>query len=248
MNWLLTKIISSFLLPPLCFLLPGIAGLALSVRHPRLGRRLIVLMMALLWIFSLPFTGDSLLRQLETGNLLSLVARPNAQAIVVLGGGTYFGAPELGGSSVSEASLERLRYAARLYRQSALPLLVTGGDPEKTGTSEAELMKNTLQQDFNVPVRWIEAKSDNTIENARYSRQMLGPSIKRIVLVTQGWHMPRARRLFERTGLSVIPAGTGFHCRRPLSLIDFIPSAHGLEDSSIFLHEAIGLIRDRLQN
>jgi D-3-phosphoglycerate dehydrogenase len=44
-------------------------------------------------------------------------------------------------------------------------------------------MQETLEQDFGVPVAWVEAASRDTAENARFARQLL--SAQRIVLVTQ---------------------------------------------------------------
>lgn len=246
MSWLTTNIISRFLLPPLSFLLLGIAGVMLANKRPRLGRGLIVLMLALLWIFSLPVTANFLLGKLEENSLLQPDKTADAQAMVVLAGGSYCDAPEYGGMTANHFSLERIRYAAILHRQTQLPLLVTGGDPEKHGLSEAELMKKALEQEFNIPVRWIETKSANTIQNASYSRKVIGNDIRTILLVTHSWHIPRARRLFERAGFEVIAAGTGFHSLDHLTTIDFLPSAKALLNSSLFFHETIGMLRDTL--
>ena len=243
MNWLNTQLVSAFLLPPLCFLLFGLAGLFLWRRRPVAARRLVAFSMGLLWAFSMPLTGDTLLGLLESRALLADAARPGAQAIVVLGGGTNFDAPEFGGDTVNSATLERLRYAAALQRSSGLPLLVTGGDPRGRGVAEATLMAQVLKDEFGVPVRWVEAASDNTIQNAAYSRKLLADAgISTILLVTQGWHMPRGKMLFERAGLDVRPAGTGFQGRHRLTVLDFLPSSEGLRDSRIFFHEAIGLM------
>lgn len=247
MNWLMTKFISAFLLPPLNFLLLGIVGLAVSGKRPALGRSLVVLMMALLWIFSMPLTGSSLLRFLESQAAIARSGWFGAQAIVVLGGGANFDAPEFGGDTVGMATLERLRYAAVLQRQTGLPLLVAGGDPDGKGVAEAALMARVLEHEFNVPVRWLETASYNTRQNAVYSRKILqGSGVKSILLVTQGWHMPRAKLLFEHAGFEVRPAGTGFQGAARLTILDFLPNAKGLDGSRIFFHEAVGLLWAKL--
>ena len=51
----------------------------------------------------------------------------------MLGGGVDYGAPEYGGNTVVSSTLVRLRYAARLYRATGKPVLVSGGDPRETG-------------------------------------------------------------------------------------------------------------------
>jgi len=247
MSWLITNFIAAFLLPPLNFLLLGAAGMALLRRRPRLGKQLIGAMLVLLWIFSLPVVGNRLLALLEQGAHTPVEQMHGAQAIVVLGGGTYLDAPEYGGDTVGGAALERLRLAATLYRRTGLPLLMAAGNPDGGKLPEAVLMKKTLEEEFAVPVRWLEAASDNTRQSAVNSRELLAPSgVHTIVLVTHGWHMPRARRIFERAGFRVVPAGTAFHTEGKLSVLSFLPHLGGLSDSSIFMHEAIGLLWYRL--
>ncbi|WP_164558180.1 YdcF family protein, partial [Pseudomonas viridiflava] len=90
--------------------------------------------------------------------------------------------------------LERLRLAARLSKASGLPVLTTGGLHYDEPPSEAAIMAQSLQDDFGVAVRWQEGLSRTTWENARLTAGILQPQgIKRVVLVTQAWHMPRAR-------------------------------------------------------
>ena len=60
------------------------------------------------------------------------------------------------GSGASPAeSLERVRYAARLHRDTGLPLLVTGGRLFGETGDEATLMKQALTEDFTVPVAFF---------------------------------------------------------------------------------------------
>ncbi len=242
MNWLTIKFISAFLLPPLNFLMLGLAGLALWKVRPRWSRALLALMVALMWIFAMPVTGNALDMLLERDSAHAVKLPTEAQAIVVLGGGVVFGSPEYENGAVDKDTLERLRYAARLQRQLQLPILVTGGDVEARGTSEGELMRDALVQDFQVPARWVEDKSHDTIQNAAYSKRILDAAgVKTILLVTHGWHMARSRRLFEAAGFKVITAGTGFHNLDRLHIVDFLPSADGLKDSRVFFHEMIGV-------
>ena len=246
MNWFATNFISAFLLPPLNLLVLSVVGTLLLGRRPRLGRGLIALSLTLLYALSTPVCADRLLGLLERHAGPAKLGQ-NAGAIVVLGGGTYSNAPEYGGDTVSILALERLRYGARLYRETGKPLLVTGGSPEG-GAAEGALMKNTLEQDFRVPVRWTETASLNTRENAIFSARMLKQSgINTIYLVTQAWHMPRARREFERAGLRVIPAGTGFTTHKELGTMDFLPRAKDLLKSYYAIHEGIGWVWYSLQ-
>ena len=241
MNWFAVNFVSTFLLPPLNLLLLGFAGIILLNRRPRLGKGLIIAAFALLYLLSTPLIADKLLGAFETsppffGN------DQNAGAIVILGGGTYFNAPEYGGDTVKRLTLERLRYGARLYRRTGVPILVTGGSPAG-GTPEGLLMRDALEKDFNVPVHWVEDGSDNTYENAVFSFRILQQSgIKTIYLVSHAWHMPRAIAAFERAGFRVIPAPTGYTTNHSTSWLDFLPRASSLLKSYYATHEAIGLL------
>lgn len=242
MSWYAVQLISALVLPPLDLLVLGAAGLLLLRKRPRLGQTLIAAALALLYLLSTAIAADGLLGALETRHALPAMPRDQAGAIVVLGAGTYFDAPEYGGDTVNALALERLRYAAHLYRATGKPVLTTGGNPAG-GTPEGLLMKRVLQQDFGVPVRWTEDASENTYQNARFSYRILKRAgITRIYLVTHAWHMPRAVMAFEKAGFSVVPAPTGFTTRRRTTLLDFVPQAKNFLKSYYALHEAVGLL------
>jgi uncharacterized SAM-binding protein YcdF (DUF218 family) len=247
MTWILTNAVALLLIPPGCLLLlAGIGGLV-ALRRPRLGKSLVWLALIALYLLSTQYVSERLMQTLEPvpGHPLT---DTRAQAIVVLGGGTYFAAPEYGTDTIRPEVLARLRYAAHLYRATKKPVLVTGGTPEGNATAEAVLMKTVLDQDFQVPVTWVETKSDNTQENARFSFQLLSAAgIHRIWLVTHAWHMPRAKLSFENAGFSVVPAPTEFVTSYKLTALSFLPDAGALRDSSRFFHEIIGIAWYRLK-
>ena len=76
-------------------------------------------------------------------------------------------------------------------------------------------------------------------------RQLL-PGHARILLVTSGFHMRRAQRLFERQGLQVLPFPVDFQARgrwaEPLwrDPTQYLSSARALDDSSRVLRELLG--------
>ncbi len=247
MSWFITAIISLLLLPPTVLILSGGVGMLLLNRRPRLARGLIVVALAGLTALSMPIVANSLIARFEQFPPINLRHPQHADAIVILGAGTYFNAPEYGSDTVNDYALTRLRYGARLYRATHLPIAVSGGSPDG-GVAEAVLMQGALMQDFGVPVRWVESRSDNTHENAVNSRALLPRTVHRIYLVTQAWHLPRAVYAFRRAGFSVIPAGTGYSLTRAPRLLDFVPQPQALVKSFFAFHEAIGLIWYRLNN
>ena len=246
MSWTATNLVSAFLLPPLNLILLGALGVLLLKHHPRLGRFLLASTLVLLYLISTPFISETLLQKLETESVIDSTDT-GAGAIVVLGGGTYFNAVEYGGDTVNRYSLERIRYAARLYQLTGKPILVTGGAPLGNISSEAEQMKAVLENEFRVPVNWVESASNNTHENAYKSYEILKKDgIKHIMLVTHAWHMPRAMREFERAGFQVTPAPTAFTTRYRTDGLAYLPTASALQQSRIFIHEIIGMLWYRL--
>jgi uncharacterized SAM-binding protein YcdF (DUF218 family) len=245
-GWLLTNFIAAFLLPPLNLTLLGLVGMALLKRRQVLGRILIGISLLGLWLLSTPMFAAGLLDRLKPPP--HQPHRGEAQAIVILGGGSYRNTLEYGGDAVGRLTLERLRYGATLARRTGLPVLVTGGAPDG-GQPEARLMRAVLETEFGVPVRWVEDGSDNTRENAVRSAVLLKRAgLTRIYLVSHAWHLSRAVSEFERAGLKVIPAGLGYARAAELSPMDFVPNAKALLDSYYAMHEGIGLVWYRMRN
>lgn len=240
------KLLSALVLPPAGPVLLGIFGLWLARRHPRGGRAVTLLALLVLLALSLPPVAQALMRGLEQSAPIAAADLARAQAIVVLGGGKYAGAPEYGGDTVSAATLERLRYGAFLQKRSGLPLLVTGGAPFG-GRAEGEAMKEAIERDFGATVKWAEVASRDTAENAVFSARLLkADGLTRIALVSHGWHLRRAAELFRRQGLEVLPAPTAYTTGSPSPFEQMLPSARALGISAEALHEWLGLLVQRL--
>ncbi|MDA8390623.1 MAG: YdcF family protein [Gammaproteobacteria bacterium] len=242
-------VINAFVTPPGVFLALMAGGFLTVWRWRMIGWILIGGGWMLLTVASLPVATSAWARRAESIPALRHIPG-RAQAIVVLAAGRYRHAPEYGGrDTVGTNTLVRLRYAAYLYRQRPLPILVSGGAPFG-GTADALLMRHVLIHTFHVPVRFVESKSRTTAQNARLSARILRHAgIRRIVLVTQAWHMPRAAALFCAQGLTVTPAPTDFAgtSRRGATVLGALPSAHALALSSLIVHEEIGTMWMRLR-
>lgn len=249
-SWLITNAIAALLLPPMSLVLLAAGGAWISTRWRKVGMTLVLLSALALLGLSTQAGSRLLVEPLEAKSLpLPDVAHSGAQAIVVLGGGRLYDAPEdAGRDQPSTASLMRIRHGARLHRMTRLPVLVSGGSPEGPGESEAALMARSMKEDFGVTARWIEDASDNTAQNARMTAERLRPEgVRRILLVTDAIHMPRASLAFSMAGFDVVPAPTYFRARRPIDIASFIPRARELETSSYAIHEWIGLFWYRIR-
>lgn len=241
--WVLKNLFGTLLLPPgNSLLLLAIAGF---FRKQRWAFALALCAGLLLLTQSTPYIAQALIASLERRAGSVATEAHGAGAIVVLGSSLNADAPEYGGDTANERTLVRLRYGAYLARRLDLPLLVSGGKPMHASRSEAEVMAGIMEDELGVAVRWRETNSPDTADNARMSAEILqAAGIRRIVLVTQAFHMPRARILFERAGLEVIPGATGFRALPggdKYSLFDFLPQAAALQNSYYALHEWLGI-------
>lgn len=244
---IIKNIVQAFLFPPGISILLIILGLFVMQRFYRTGKYTMLFGFMSLILFSLPIVKLGMFNILETYPPLSKaqLARPSAQAIVILGGGLSPKAPEYDYQDVlKHYAIERVSYGVYLHQQTGLPVLVTGGQVFNDFAPEAEIMQKTLLQAFNTPTRWVENKSKNTMENAIFSQSMLNrDKIKRIYLVTHAWHIPRAVAAFQKTGLEIIPAPMGFESKtKDIGYGDFLPNAHSLAKTSLWFHEVLGII------
>jgi len=238
-NWLITNLVAAPLLPPLNMLVIGAIGLWQLAKRPRLGRVLVAASLAGLGLLSTPYVSSCLLATLQVPPLPAF--GHDAEVIVILGGGVQSNAPEYGdGATINARTLERVRYGAFLHRKTGKPILVTGGAPEGYA-AEGPVMRSVLENEFGVPVEWVESRSLNTRENARFSARILKQAgMRRIYLVSHSWHLPRAIPEFEREGLEVVAAGTGYVSIERVRPFDLVPGYRGIANSALALHEWIG--------
>lgn len=244
----LTKLITVVILPPFNVLILWLLSLLFSVLHyKKLSRLCALLGLTILYIFSLPYTSHKIEDSLVIEDKLSLADYQQAQAIVLLGGGLRDSKELYDKLTVSAIPLERVRYAAYLQKQTQLLLLITGSSPK--GISEAQIMANELNTFFSVPTTWVEGKARTTKENALFSREILEKEgIKRVIVVTNQWHMQRAKLLFEQQGFDVLPASVG-HGISPqsygLNVMYFIPQAGALNKNMLLLKEWLGYWKEK---
>lgn len=245
--FLLKKLVTALILPPTGPLLLCILGLLLLRRMPRTGRTLVWLGVLSVFALALPPVAAALIWLAQDSPALDYDVAKQAQAIVILGGGIRRGAEEFGGDTVSDTTLERVRYGAWVAQRTKLPVLVTGGVVYK-GVPEGVAMRDALEREFAVPVRWVESASRDTHENAVLSAELLhAAGIHKVVLVGHSVSMRRAAYEFRQAGIDVVPAPTylpRFILDTPVQLL---PSADALRESRLAIHELIGNVAYRMR-
>ena len=123
-----------------------------------------------------------------------------ADAIVVLGAAQYSGRP----SPVLQA---RLDHALALYRRGLAPrVILTGGTAPGDRTSEAAVGRSYLRR-AGVPATamLMEAEGRTTRASLTAVAAVAGPlAIRRVILVSDPFHLLRARTIARRLGLEAL--------------------------------------------
>jgi uncharacterized SAM-binding protein YcdF (DUF218 family) len=230
----------AIVLPPGGTALLVVAGVLARRRWPRLGVALVATGLGVLMALSVPNVAALLVRSVAVYPPLDLDNPPRADLIAVLGGGVEFGPHGAVDATVSRATLERLAYAAKLARLTHLPVLLSGGAVAHD-VAESQVMAGTLRQSFGIEARWLETRSRDTHENARYSAALLaGEGHPRVLLVTSATHMPRSLAEFRAAGVDVLPAPAPGLGPPRAELGGWLPQAGALERSCEALYEVLG--------
>ena len=240
----------SSLVPPNLFILVAMIGVLIGWRTKRFGLALATAAVGCLYLVSMPIVAGLLIRSAEA--IAEVEPRlPHATppgAIIVLSADLRHSSVPGKPDAVGPLTLERLAAAAKAYRKTGLPILVSGGPPEFGERSLAALMTKVLQEDFGIPVRWREDRSRNTFENASFSAAMLrAAGIGSALVVAHPWDMARALWSFRAAGYPVVPAATREGRSLSFSAAGFLPQVPALRDSYYALHELIGLAWYRLR-
>jgi uncharacterized SAM-binding protein YcdF (DUF218 family) len=231
--------------------------LALSLwrdRHnPRAASTLSAAALALLLLTGLKTLPDALLSPLEN-QYPELPAETDLRAytgVVVLGGALEPGRlSQHHNQPLLNSSAERMTAAVALWhRQPQLRLVFTGGEGDLFGSGPSEA-ERALQFFDSMGVSrkavTLEARSQNTYENAVFTAQLPGlDRQQRWLLLTSAWHMPRALATFQKAGWNVTPYPVDFRTGglTPLSTYNL---GEGAQRWELLLHEWLGIVAYRL--
>ena len=141
-------------------------------------------------------------------------------------------------------AVDRILSGIDLFKEdkASFLILTNGKMPWSLGIPEGEYLKK-FSIKFGIPEDRILLTDNvqNTDQEAKSVKKLLKTNKANIILVTSAFHMPRAKKIFEATNIKVIPFAVDFRTSiKKITIIDFIPSANSLKDTSHFFREMIG--------
>lgn len=248
MSLLTAFVVAFFVVLGACAVLGGYARLSTRVRALA-GLALVSLIPC-----TLPAVADPLLYALE-----SEYARPTAlpgpdtggrRYVLVLSGGTMRATLQGQELKIGANGWERLAAGVRVSKEAGAILILSGGDPERTGNgSLGELMARTAEH-FGVPRArmLVETAARNTYENLAFSQHRFALTERdTVLLVTSAAHMPRTMATARHLGLRAIAWPTDYLADERLGWLALLPNSRAVLKFSIVAHERIGMLIYRLR-
>ena len=238
------KLITSFILPP-GILIIAFFLIAILERKKKFIFFLSIFFVIFIYLISIEPFKDLILSPLES--YYRIPEKIDAEAIVVLGGGKY------DNGFLKEDSMNRLLTAYFVHKKTNLLLILSGGAVEGK-IPESKVMSDLLKK-LGIEDNKIieESLSRDTSENAFFVEKICRErKIKKVILVTSGYHMKRAVTIFKKTNLNVIPYPTDFKNDLNYNIYSFLPkfSTFAISIRALREHIAINIlmVKDYLQS
>ncbi|MCO6499525.1 MAG: YdcF family protein [Vicingus serpentipes] len=222
--------------------------LGLFIKNAKRKRKCYIAAVVLLYFFSNTFILDEAFRYYEERNPKALTNQQQYDAAIILGGFTTYDE----GLQLEQfhSSIDRLLHGVQMYHTGkAKKIMLVGGSGSISRPNEKEgpilynfLIKSGIPKNDII----VESQSKNTRENAVNAARILNEKFPhgQFVLVTSGYHMPRAKRCFDKVGLTVTPFSVDQYAGKRKYVLDhlFIPSASALAKWDMLFHEWFGYI------
>lgn len=193
---------------------------------------------------SLPIISNKFIAYLEKDyQPIEISEIENVDAIVVLSGMIRVIGDEENLKYEFTDSVDRFFAGLDLFNNNKSPILILtrGKMPWSIGIAEGEYLKE-LAIKYGVSEENIILTDEvqNTDQEAKAIKEILTEDAK-IILVTSAFHMPRAEKVFKAANINLIPYPVDFqNSKSKTTMMDFIPSAGSLFDTSHFVREMIG--------
>jgi len=193
---------------------------------------------------SLPIISNKFIAYLEKDyQPIEIADVENVDAIVVLSGMIRVIGDEENLKYEFTDSVDRFFAGLDLFNNNKSPILILtrGKMPWSLGIAEGEYLKEiALKYGVSEENIILTDEVQNTDQEAKAIKEILTEDAK-IILVTSAFHMPRAEKVFKAANINLIPFPVDFqNSKSKTTMMDFIPSAGSLFDTSHFVREMIG--------
>ena len=243
-GFLLKKILGLAFMPlTICLLLFALGLVYIALRRSREALAPFVIGTVLLYACSLNTVAAFLVRPLERAypalDLSSQKVRSlPVKWVVVLGSGHWTDRSIPPGAMLNEDALYRLTEGIRVANRFPGSVLILSGGKILDEQSNAQVMAAAAAGLGFDPSRMVLSdKALDTRDEALHIRKMVGKEA--FVLVTTASHMVRAMKLFEKEGLSPIPAPTCYRDKGGPEY--FLPFVDNIKTCHLAVHEYLGL-------
>ena len=235
----LHKILPTLVLPIMLVIIVILIGLIKN------KKKLIYIAIGVLYIISTPIFSNNFFKLVEGSEYRKpLSAIDSADAIVVLSGMLEIN--EVGDSTYIEwGDPDRFFGGMALFKAGkAQKIVFTGGKMpwSKARKTEGDVLKEyAISNGISSEKIYVTKDVENTADEALAVKELIRPST-RILLVTSAYHMLRARRLFEKQGIEVIPYKVDYNVNRNkvMVVMDLLPNAESLKLTETGIREVIG--------
>ena len=242
MYFLLSKVLIVFIIP-----LTWVMGLLVYAAFTKKQKRkqwLLITATVLLYFFSNQLTANIFARIWDVAPY-----NPSAKTyscVIVLGG---LVSQDANGQGFFNSAVSRYTQGTKLLaNHTAAHLLFTGGNADiyPNGFIEANFIKAELRkQNFADSLILLDGKARNTAENAFFAKQLLKQANLKppYLLVTSAFHMRRAKLIFEKAGIDVVPyTSDNLTDNGHLYVTDFLPDTDAIAQWNVYIKEMVGYI------
>ncbi len=244
MYFILSKILL-FVLVPINWVLLLFVMAAVKFNKPN-GRRYLITAIIFLYLFSIPLLLKCFTRLWDVETTVNNAGSRKYSCVIVLGG--FSGSDSKGNGRFTWAADRFIIGAQQVTSGKALHILITGGDGSLVtdGFREAPWAKQQLKK-LGIADSLIltESKSRNTLENAGFTKAMLDSNKLKppYLLVTSAFHMRRAKMIFNKKGMDVVPYSCSYLINSHVfELTDLLPQAAILSNWSFYTKEMVGYV------
>lgn len=242
MYFILSKILLFIILP--LYWIIALLLIALLSKNAKTKKRVFIAAFIILYFFTAPFF-FKVVANIWDVKSPDLNETKRYSCVILLGG---FSSSEPNGGSFNTSSDRFIQGVKLMFTKQASHILISGGNGQLIpGEFREAAWTRTQLLKFNIPdsLILVENKSKNTIENARFSKELLSKQHlpPPYLLVTSAFHMRRSLMIFKHAGIDVVPYSSNYLTGRvEYGLDSFLPNAETLSRWDFYTKEMVGYV------